>query len=81
MELITSPALRRLVDRAARDGEVLAVILFGSRARGDAGPGSDIDVCLVLAPDMSSRETAPSDNPREKAKPAEVVASAVNPRC
>jgi hypothetical protein len=58
MEPIASPALRRLVDRAARDGKVLAVILFGSRARGDAGPGSDIDVCLVLAPDMSSRGAA-----------------------
>jgi predicted nucleotidyltransferase len=30
---------------------VLGVILFGSQARGDAGPGSDIDVCFVLGPD------------------------------
>jgi predicted nucleotidyltransferase len=58
MEPITTRALRRLVDRAARDGEVLAVILFGSQARGDAGPGSDVDVCLVAAPHLSSREEA-----------------------
>jgi hypothetical protein len=58
MDPITIPALRHLVDRAGRDGEVLAVILFGSRARGGAGPESDIDVCLVLAPDMPSREAA-----------------------
>src|SRR5438270_4230513 len=30
---------------------------------------------------ISSRLTAPSDNPRENAKPAEVVAMALNPRC
>lgn len=27
---------------------MLAVLLYGSRARGDAGPRSDTDVCLVL---------------------------------
>ena len=37
-----------LVDRARRDDRSLAVILFGSMARGDAGPGSDVDICLVL---------------------------------
>ena len=40
--------LRGLIVRAERDPDVLAVILFGSQARGDAGPGSDVDVCLVL---------------------------------
>jgi predicted nucleotidyltransferase len=58
MEAIANRALRRLVERAAGDGEVLAVILFGSQARGDAGPGSDVDVCLVLGPDVPSREGA-----------------------
>ena len=42
------PALRRLIGRAARDHDVLAVIVFGSRVRGDASPRSDLDVCLVL---------------------------------
>lgn len=41
-------ALGRLLERAGRDPDVLAVILFGSAARGEAGSGSDIDVCLVL---------------------------------
>jgi predicted nucleotidyltransferase len=40
--------LRPLVARAERDPDVLAIILFGSRARGEAGPRSDLDVCLVL---------------------------------
>ena len=56
MEPPTSPALRRLIDRAARDAEVLAVMLFGSHARGDAGPGSDIDVALVLQPELSRED-------------------------
>ncbi len=49
MELANHPSLARIVARAAADPEILAVILFGSRARGEAGPGSDFDVCLVLA--------------------------------
>lgn len=44
-----APGLARLLARAETDPEVLAVILFGSRARGEAGPGSDVDLCLVLA--------------------------------
>jgi hypothetical protein len=51
----THPAVRRLLARAERDHEVLAVILFGSYARGDARHDSDIDVCLVLAPDATRR--------------------------
>jgi predicted nucleotidyltransferase len=40
--------LQRLVARAERDPDVLAIILFGSQARAGAGPRSDVDVCLVL---------------------------------
>jgi predicted nucleotidyltransferase len=39
--------LARLVARAKNDPQVLALILFGSRARGDASTRSDVDVCLV----------------------------------
>lgn len=42
--------LKKIVSRASRDSRVLALILFGSEARGDTGRGSDIDVCLVLTP-------------------------------
>jgi len=48
MDPSTSPAVARLVARAKTDPDVLAVLLFGSRARGDAAPSSDFDVCLVL---------------------------------
>lgn len=36
------------MERAQADPDVLAVILFGSHARGEARPDSDVDVCLVL---------------------------------
>ena len=49
MERPTETAVTRLVARAREDPDVLAVLLFGSRARGDATPASDHDVCLVLA--------------------------------
>jgi predicted nucleotidyltransferase len=49
VEPAESPAIARLVARAKGDPGVLAVILFGSRARGDASAASDYDVCLVLA--------------------------------
>jgi uncharacterized protein len=51
---------RRIVDRFAPD----RIILFGSRARGDAREDSDIDL-LVLFPEV--------DNPRARA--AEIYAS------
>ncbi len=54
MDPVAAPALGRLLARAKNDPEVLAVILFGSRARGDASPGSDLDVCLVLGPESGS---------------------------
>lgn len=50
--------LERLLATAREDPDVLAVVLYGSRARGDAGPGSDTDVCLVLR-DAFPREELP----------------------
>jgi uncharacterized protein len=59
MDSSTSPAVARLVARAKTDPDVLAVLLFGSRARGEASPNSDFDVCLVLgAEPCSDRERA-----------------------
>ena len=47
-------ALRRLIAQAEDDCDVLAIILFGSQARGDATPASDVDVCVVLEVSASS---------------------------
>lgn len=45
--------LRPLLERAEGDKDVYAVVLFGSAARGEVHPGSDLDVCLFLRPKVS----------------------------
>ncbi len=50
MTAIMYPELASLLQRAQNDRAVLAVMLFGSEARGEAGPASDLDVCLILPP-------------------------------
>lgn len=40
--------LARLLSKTKQDPGILAVILFGSQARGESTPASDLDVCLVL---------------------------------
>ena len=39
-----------VIKRAREDGQVLALILFGSQARGEDTAVSDLDLCLVLSP-------------------------------
>ena len=39
---------RGIIERARADKDVLAVMVYGSRARGEGTPASDIDICLVL---------------------------------
>lgn len=41
--------LREWAQRLSEDEHVLAVVLFGSLARGDATPASDADLLIVLA--------------------------------
>ncbi len=50
--------LENLLQRVREDPEVLAVMLFGSMARGEAGADSDVDVCLVLYPQARDRARA-----------------------
>jgi predicted nucleotidyltransferase len=58
MDLDSFPAVARVIAQARQDQDVLAVMLFGSRARGEAHAQSDTDVCLVLGPGVESREAA-----------------------
>ena len=51
----TQAELDRLLRRAKEDVDVLAVLLFGSAARGDSRAESDVDVCLVLTAEPRSR--------------------------
>ena len=40
--------LHEILDRALRDQETIGVLLMGSVARGDAYPGSDLDLLILL---------------------------------
>jgi len=56
--------VNRLLTKARQDVDVLAVVLFGSAARGEQTLGSDIDVCLVLVPYTTPRTCASSAGKR-----------------
>jgi predicted nucleotidyltransferase len=45
---ITQPLIRRMVKRIVQKFDPEQVILFGSQARGDAGPDSDVDLLVVM---------------------------------
>lgn len=52
--------IREMVDTIVREADPDTVILFGSRARGDARPGSDVDLLIVepepFSPQRSRRQ-------------------------
>jgi len=48
--------LEKLIAKAQADEAVLAVMLFGSEARGEATSASDVDICLVLQPRAAERK-------------------------
>lgn len=50
--------VNRIVDRIITLVSPSRVILFGSRARGDSGPHSDLDLLVVVSPDRHRRQTA-----------------------
>jgi uncharacterized protein len=58
MDRPEATAVDKLLARARQDADVLAVLLFGSVARGEQTVGSDIDVCLVLMPRRTPYERA-----------------------
>jgi len=51
-------ALRQAVDRLATQFDPDQIILFGSRARGQAGPNSDADLLVVMRVNGSKRQQA-----------------------
>ena len=50
-------AIAEMTNRIVRDFSPLRVILFGSHARGEAGPHSDIDLLVVLSEVADKRQT------------------------
>lgn len=51
-------ALREVVDRIAQRFHPEKIILFGSRARGQARPDSDADLLIIMRVDGSKRQQA-----------------------
>ena len=47
----------KVLARARKDADVLAVFLFGSVVRGEQTAHSDIDICLVLVPPRTPYES------------------------
>ena len=54
----TTDWIRTMVDRIVAAFAPERVILFGSHARGDAGPQSDVDLLVILAAATNKREAA-----------------------
>ena len=40
--------IQALADKIAREFQAEKIILFGSHARGDAGPDSDVDLLVIM---------------------------------
>ena len=53
---ITQALIRRIVKRIVQEFDPEQVILFGSQARGDAGPDSDVDLLVVMDVEGSKLE-------------------------
>ena len=54
----TSKELDKLVERIVDAVHPLKIILFGSAARGEMGPDSDVDVLVVMPDGTHRRHTA-----------------------
>ncbi len=54
--IITSDELAEIVDRLVAAYHPAYIYLFGSRARGQAGPDSDYDVMVVVPDDASAEQ-------------------------
>ncbi len=54
----TNELIATMTDRIVRDFDPLRIILFGSHARGDAQPDSDIDLLVILAEAPNKRQAA-----------------------
>ena len=54
----TRTKIRQMVNRIIKQFHPQKIILFGSHARGEGGPDSDVDLLVVMHVDGSKREQA-----------------------
>ncbi len=54
----TETIIAAMTERIVQQFDPLRIILFGSQARGDAGPWSDVDLLVVLPEVVNKREAA-----------------------
>jgi len=54
----TETIIAAMTERIVQQFDPLRIILFGSQARGDAGPWSDVDLLVVLPEVANKREAA-----------------------
>lgn len=55
--MTTAEVLAQMTERIVRDFHPLRIILFGSHARGEASPHSDVDLLVVL-PEVADKRRA-----------------------
>jgi len=56
---VTDSLLQEIVRRILAVGQPLKIVLFGSRARGDARPDSDLDLFIVEESDLPRHRRSP----------------------
>jgi len=64
MSKIKEVEIEKLLTKVRQDTEVLAVLIFGSAARQEQSPLSDVDICLVMMPRANLFEPAALNNKR-----------------
>ena len=57
-DIINAELISLMIDRIIRNFQPVRIILFGSHARGDANPKSDVDLLVVLPQVVDKRKTA-----------------------
>ena len=94
-EMTPDDCIKVMAERIVRDYDPVKIILFGSHARGEAGPESDIDLLVVLPEVANKRHAAvairrlltdlpmPKDivvtTPKEIARRGELVGTVLRP--
>ena len=56
-KMVQNPEIQKLIDQIVELVDPIEIILFGSYARGDPGPDSDIDLMVVMPDGTHCRNT------------------------